>query len=614
MRVHCLGGKSPLLCAGRIPGRVQLLNSLLLSLRPAVGSIGSLIATNLASLPNNPPQVRLILRKKALAAALTADPNSRPSSFPPAVSPGPHVSLTIERDGLARRTDGFEVEMTPTAQDAMDRGRTLAESSGMKGSAGAYRSKKHGDLIRNDPISTLIITTKSPQTIPAIRPLLPRLSSRSTIVLCQNGMGVLEGLLSRYWPDDVEGSPGLYGAGGRPSFICATTTHGAWRKGSNHFVHAGVGDLKFGVVPNSAVISALSNLPVPNPWAGGDANSNPLINPQSLEQPLLAHLPLTPATVSLHETVAALLAAPGLRARWLPLPTLQVAQLQKLAVNAAVNGLTAILGVHNGALVGSRKARALVWSIMGECAAVFAAHIAREEGRWTPPIALSEQTSDDQDDEDSRLARHVPSTVIPRDESASPPPPTLPESHPLSASSLADYTLRVLFQTSTNLSSTVQDLLATDPATSFGPSHAASRTEVDFIHGYIVALATRYGLQVPVIDSIGRLVLLKEEMLRVGAVDRLVEARSVRSTLAPSATSARSRGRAQSIDSSRTGTQSQARVFTNRRRTGSDRPSSADGGELNKAHARAAKQRALRESRAERDHRIAQDRIRRSSQ
>lgn len=395
-------------------------------------------------------------------------------------------------------------------------------------------------------------------------------------------------MLNRYWPDDVEGAPGLYGAGGRPSFICATTTHGVWRKGSNHFVHAGVGDIKFGIVPNSAVLSALSSIQAPM-W--GDDSNNPILNPRSLTSPTLDHLPLTSATVSLRETVAALLES-DLRASWLPLPTLQVAQLQKLAVNTSVNCLTALLGVHNGALVGSRKARALVCSVTEECSAVFAAHIAREEGRWTPPPLGTTEELDLLD----TAASTSSSTQSPAPQSSSssshPPPPPLPESHPLSANSLADYTLRVLFSTSTNLSSTLQDILSTEPSSAFAPS----RTEIDFINGYVVALGTRYRVHTPVVETLGRLVGLKEEMLRVGAVDRVVESRLTNATrrVSPPARPL-----------------SDQNILAQRRLGGG-------GGqqlevEKKKAHVRAEQQRALRDSRFQRDRRIGEERLRRSS-
>ncbi|GAA6007508.1 hypothetical protein JCM10207_006369 [Rhodosporidiobolus poonsookiae] len=480
-----------------------------------VGSIGSLFASNLASLPS--AQVRLILRRKDLASQLLNAP-APSASAPPGSTP--EGSLTVERNGIARRVSGLEMELTRSRSDAFETSSLSSPSS---------PSPRIDPRLwnRNDPIETLFITTKAPSTLPAMRDLLPRLSSRSTVVLCQNGMGVLEGLLAKYWPEDrsdqLEAEALQRGgtadwhhwgrAGGRPSFVCATTTHGAWRKGAAHFVHAGMGDVKFGVVPNRAVQSTLTSYPDP---AWGSPADNPLLNPRSLVSPTLDHLPYTPSTATLHTTVASLLALNDLAPSWLPLPTLQIAQLQKLAVNASVNSITALAGVNNGALVGSQKAKRVIQSVTQECSAIFAAHLAREEGTWAPPPALDDRA-------DGLFPSSFPFSA------EHPPPPSLPHEHPLSAHSLLDYTLRVIFKTAPNISSTLADLLSLQTPAPFSLSQNApslpSRTEIEYINGYVVALGRRYGLAAPTVHALGELVLLKEEMGRVGAVDRMWDSR-----------------------------------------------------------------------------------------
>ncbi|GAA5842303.1 hypothetical protein JCM3766R1_005623 [Sporobolomyces carnicolor] len=474
-----------------------------------VGSIGSIFATHLAAL--DATQVRLILRRKDLASQLLnrgADP-----------SRSPRGTLKLERDGLVRTTGDFEMEMTREPTTDMSRLAGTAPSSNRR-----VPRIDPSVWLRNDPIETLIVTTKASQTLPALRHLLPRLSSRSTILLCQNGMGTLESLLERYWPEDrsdeIERERELdalnargaeerwrvgMGGGGRPSFICATTTHGAWRKGGNHFVHAGLGDVKFGVLPNRAVLSAISNDPDPR---RSDPGENPILNPRSLVDPTLDFLPVTPATENLHTTISTLLACTDLRATWLPLPSFETAQLQKLAVNASVNSLTALMGVNNGALIGSRKAKRLIETVSRECGQVFAAHLAREAGTWLPPSRIED---DDDDDMSNARVHHHPS------------PPPLPSQHPLSPESLVSHTLSVLFKTSSNVSSTLSDLLALqkpeftlDNAPSF-----PSRTEINYINGYVAALGSRYGIETPVVRAMGDMVLLKEEMGRVGAIDRM---------------------------------------------------------------------------------------------
>ncbi|KAK4701110.1 hypothetical protein P7C70_g5133, partial [Phenoliferia sp. Uapishka_3] len=328
-------------------------------------------------------------------------------------------------------------------------------------------------------------------------------------------MGTLERILEKYWPEDntgfarvdAYGIQGRQGAG-RPSFICATTSHGLWRKSDGHFVHAGRGTIQFGVVPNASVIRQLTIDPSPDSPYEIDGN-NPLLHPLSLTTPSLSHLPPSPITVSLRTTISALLSAPSLRAEWLPLPTFQIAQLQKLAVNTSVNALTAVLGVNNGALVGSPKAREIIESVAKECSEVFSAHLAREEGRWEPPPIPAPES-------------YEPSSAVSR---RHPPPPPLPASHPLSPSSLTSHTLLILFKTSSNTSSTLADLLATSPILSpHNPSPTdPTRTEIDYMHGYVEALGRRYSIPTPVTSLLGGMVLLKEEMIRSGATDKIVE-------------------------------------------------------------------------------------------
>ena len=463
-------------------------------------------------------------------------PQTRPASR---TVPSPS-SETASRDALpASRWSSQSLPTTFSSDLHMRR----LHAGVVVGATARHRASAPRVWNRQDPIQTLVVTTKTPATVPAIRHLLPRLSSRSTIVLCQNGMGVLEALLEKYWPEDRsdeierayaassshaggpsgpgrEGWWGQQGGGGGLGVGRAPPPHGAWRKGAAHFVHAGMGDLKFGVVPNRAVMSFLSSYPDP---AWSDPAENPILNPRSLVEPTLEqHLPYAPVTSSLYSTVSSLLQLNELHPVWLPLPTLQIAQLQKLAVNASVNSITAIAGVHNGALVGSQKAKRVIESVTRECADVFAAHVAYEQGLWRP----------DHLDDAPDAASSSPSPRA---------PPALPISHPLSSHSLLDYTLRVLMKTSVNISSTLSDLLPLQsnlPPTrsTFSLAQNApslpSRTEIEYINGYVVALGRRYGIRTDTVETLGELVLLKEEMARVGAVDRVWQSRGAASTSA----------------------------------------------------------------------------------
>ncbi|KAI8882465.1 2-dehydropantoate 2-reductase [Backusella circina FSU 941] len=51
-----------------------------------------------------------------------------------------------------------------------------------------------------DPIDTLVVSTKSHYTVNALAPLVSRLTSNSTVLLLQNGMGVSDELMEKLWP------------------------------------------------------------------------------------------------------------------------------------------------------------------------------------------------------------------------------------------------------------------------------------------------------------------------------------------------------------------------------------------------------------------------------
>lgn len=372
----------------------------------------------------------------------------------------------------------LQVELTPSRADIIALEQRTQSTTSATSSADERRRAR---LTRSDAIDTLVVATKAHQTLEGLARLRHRLSGASTVVLCQNGMGALEHIIDRFWPDDR----GIRGdeRHGRPNFIAASTTHGAWRKGPAHFVHAGRGAIQFAVLPNAATAHALER--------ETDSDS-PLVDLRSMTEPSSEHLPpVTRGAETLHTTVRALLDSNELNARWLPAPQLECVQLQKLAANCAINCLTAIMGVHNGAIVGSQNAARIIDAVASECAAVFAAHVARRHGLET--VAL-------------------------------------PSSHMLSAPSLATYINQVALRTGPNLSSTLQDVLAT-PSPPFAPSpHAPTRTELDYINGYVEALGERHGVRTPVTSAIGSLAKMREEMTRSGAIDRVAQVAGERVT------------------------------------------------------------------------------------
>lgn len=355
------------------------------------------------------------------------------------------------------------------------------------------------------PIDTLLVTTKAHQLASALQPLLHRLSPSSTLVLLHNGLGVLEEIIERCFPHDHA----------RPSFVLAHTSHGVQKLDSGqpqpshgHFLHSGTGDLKLGVLPNETVLDGLRQLSgqdhwypstsTPNPdhhWPQAlhmSSQTNPLLNPSLPITPSLeAHLPhLQHATHTLHHTLAALLRpelVEALGTKWLTLPQFQTSALVKLAVNAALNPLTALLETRNGSLAGEGTFSRMATSVCREASAVFAR-------QTDAPFPLD---------------------------------------HPLAEANLLRHVHHVLRATAPNISSMCADMRKLSSGRIPARRKAARRrlkqiaadepmpeeqqevqeTEIEYINGYISRLGLVHGVPTPVNDVLLDLIRLKTSMI-----------------------------------------------------------------------------------------------------
>lgn len=90
-------------------------------------------------------------------------------------------------------------------------------------------------------IPQFLVCTKTIQTIDAVRPLVPRLSAASTIILLQNGYGVTDALNAELFRDELT----------RPNYIIGVTSHGVEMDGSFCIRHKGPSATSFGPVPRA---------------------------------------------------------------------------------------------------------------------------------------------------------------------------------------------------------------------------------------------------------------------------------------------------------------------------------------------------------------------------
>ena len=266
-----------------VPRRIHILG---------FGSLGKLVAYHLAGIPNRPP-ISLLFH--------------RTSTRDEWIQNGKGVE--VERFGETDRRTGFDHESA------------LPANSGFQRQAESIKK----------PIHNLIVTLKAPMTTPAISSIAHRLAPNSTIVFLQNGMGVIDELNEKVFPDPDK----------RPRYMVGIVTHGVYSKTKFQVVHAGQGTIALSVIPT---------VPFEKDYT---PNSDVLLLPHSSRY-LLRTLTRTP-------TLAAIAYPPQ---------ELFQLQLEKLAINAVVNPLTAILGCHNGDLLGGSHATRIMRVLLAEISLV----------------------------------------------------------------------------------------------------------------------------------------------------------------------------------------------------------------------------------------------------
>ena len=164
---------------------------------------------------------------------------------------------------------------------------------------------------QEETIYHLIICVKAPQTVKALQGIAHRLSHKSSILFLQNGMGIVDEVNEKVFPNENH----------RPTYIIGVVSHGLYSKRPFSVVHAGKGTIALGVQPR---------MPMGENF-----------QPEALHQ-------LSTSSRYLMRTMTrtAIFVAVGLT----PTGLLQQ-QLDKLAVNCIINPLTSILDCKNGALL-----------------------------------------------------------------------------------------------------------------------------------------------------------------------------------------------------------------------------------------------------------------------
>lgn len=299
----------------------------------ATGSIGKLVAHSLRGLPNPPPVTLLLHRYKLIQAWEQG-----------------RQQITLEDDGHEAAREGFDVELMHERRmqhgvevgfgqagpydtdgdarphevaEAMKEQRADAGESGPESSVTKLSGLPGENYQSDEPIHNLIVALKTARTLPALRAIRHRLLPTSTICFLQNGMGIVDDVSRKIFPD----------AESRPNYMQGIITHGAnvppakAEQDPFYVVHAGHGTIALGILPREDVKKASA--------AGEEGQKMPKEKWAASSRYLLRTLTRSPVLCAVGFTPTELLQQ----------------QLEKLAVNSVLNPLTSLIDNRNGAIL-----------------------------------------------------------------------------------------------------------------------------------------------------------------------------------------------------------------------------------------------------------------------
>ena len=186
---------------------------------------------------------------------------------------------------------------------------------------------------QNHVIYHLIVATKAPRTAQALKAWAHRLVPESTVLFLQNGLGIIDEVNEQVFPDPKY----------RPQYMIGVNSHGLRSRRTFDVVHVGEGTMALGIMPQlltrgSEPVQSLSQAPASSRY-------------------LLRTMTRTPAFVAVG----------------FPPTDLLQQQLDKLAVNAVINPLTAILDCKNGGIAYSFNITRIMRLILAEVSLVIRA-------------------------------------------------------------------------------------------------------------------------------------------------------------------------------------------------------------------------------------------------
>lgn len=287
------------------------------------GGVGKFLAHAICSAPEAPP-ISLLFHRPSLITSLRT----------------PQCHLCMTSDKVSTRAGPFDVELVlperlPLPLNSV---RTPAHFDRER------VERAHARFVNEAHIKQLVVTVKAHQTVAALTPLRHRLGSESTILFCQNGMGIVDEVCEALWPEED----------GRPTMMLGVNSHGVHGTGPFTVDHAGHGVLYLGVLPRDGSVTGSSTSSHTTNLHGRRGSSNKTgtyslpARISKVADATPAPTPLIPSTRSLLRTLTRI---PLLAATAVPPKTLHQRALEKVAVNAIINPLTTLLDARNGSLL-----------------------------------------------------------------------------------------------------------------------------------------------------------------------------------------------------------------------------------------------------------------------
>lgn len=281
------------------------------------GCLGIFVAHQLSGIPDR-PGITLLVRSPAMLNLWIKS----------------NKSLEVVTRGVGDQRYGYDVELLPLSsseQPAVASKKLRDDSLSPEDRFGKEDSTERAS--NSNIIHHLILSVKAPHTVLALNMIANRLNQESTIVFLQNGLGMVDEVNEKLFPDEST----------RPNYIVGVITHGVYRTPLKKFsvVHAGFGTLALGVIPRRSMLEP-----------PGAADGITHLAPSA--RYLMRILTQTPQLVATGFT---------------PTDMLQL-QLEKLAMNCIINPLTVLYDCRNRELLDNDNFRRVIRLLLAEISLV----------------------------------------------------------------------------------------------------------------------------------------------------------------------------------------------------------------------------------------------------